>query len=91
MKKMTSATIANAKRTGCTIAPPAMAMINRTMPAINHNMSIPSFLGLVLPTRIPGTVLANLEDEKGRLRVNGRCRDRTSDLFGVNEALSQLS
>ena len=46
MKKISSATIASANSTGWTMTPPAMAMINRTTPAMSHNMSIPSFLGL---------------------------------------------
>src|SRR2546423_85420 len=30
-----------------------MAMISRTTPAMSHNMSFPSFLGLAAPARIP--------------------------------------
>src|SRR5262249_34665182 len=50
VKKISSATIARAKRTGWMIAPPAMAITSRTTPAMSHNIEHPSFLGLTAPT-----------------------------------------
>src|SRR4051794_4702238 len=45
------------------IAPPAMAMMSRTIPAISHNMIVPSFLGCT--ARIPGGPTANLGMQAG--------------------------
>src|SRR3954470_12431933 len=45
------------------IAPPAIAMMSRTIPAISHNMSVPSFLGCT--ARIPGGPTANLGMQAG--------------------------